>query len=290
MNTIGIDIGGTCLRAALFDEDFRVLSRFSAPNQRELGAHANMDKLIDYINAQGRPIRGIGIGCPGPLDIAAGRLINPPNLLGWDHLPIVQYFRERTALPAFLNNDANLAGLAEARLGAGQGCRSVFYMTISTGIGGAYVYKGELVTGAHCAAAEIYNLIVNEDSYCHHGVNPGAINEQCGGMALERIARERYGHSVQTPSLFRLARANDPVACDILDKCADNLGKALANISCVVDPDRFILGGAIALNNPDFVRLIAKKARRYLINPDMLSLSLAQLGDDAGLIGAALSF
>ena len=288
MAAIGIDIGGTQLRAALYDQDFRALDRFSAPNQKEIGPWANLDKLAAFVNAHREGVGGIGVGCPGPLDIPGGKLINPPNLFGWDGLDVAGYFREATGLDTRLNNDANLAGLAEAKLGAGRGWESMFYMTVSTGIGGAYVYKGELVNGAHSAAAEIYNLIVNEDPYSHHGVNAGAINEQCGGMALARIAGERLGRPVDAPQLFQLARAGHPQARDILDKCADNLGKALGNIACVVDPDIFVLGGAIVLRNPDFAGLIAQKARKYLIHPQWLRLRTASLGEEAGLLGAAL--
>ncbi len=288
MAVIGIDIGGTQLRAALYGRDFRVLARFGAPNEKEIGPWANLAKLAAFVNGHKAGVRGLGVGCPGPLDIPGGKLINPPNLFGWDGLDVAGYFRKITGLEARLNNDANLAGLAEAKLGAGRGSQSMFYITVSTGIGGAYVYKGELVNGAHSAAAEIYNLIVNEDPYSHHGVNAGAVNEQCGGMALARIAGERLGRPVEAPELFRLARSGHPQAQDILDKCADNLGKALGNIACVVDPDLFVLGGAIVLRNPDFAQLIEEKAKKYLIHPSLLRLRLASLGEEAGLLGAAL--
>lgn len=154
----------------------------------------------------------------------------------------------------------------------------MFYMTVSTGIGGAYVYKGELVNGAHSAAAEIYNLIVNEDPYSHHGVNAGAINEQCGGMALARIAGERLGRPMDAPQLFQLARAGHPQARDILDECADNLGKALGNIACVVDPDIFVLGGAIVLLQSGFLGAHWRKGPKIPDPSTMAAPAARQLG------------
>ena len=123
--------------------------------------------MIDYIIGKGHEYKGIGIGCPGPINIRLGKIINPPNLNGWDNFEIARYIEEKTNVKTVLNNDANVAGLAEALKGAGKGYKSVFFITVSTGVGGAYIYQGKLVNGANSTAAEVYNLIVNEDTYCN---------------------------------------------------------------------------------------------------------------------------
>jgi glucokinase len=300
MRTIGIDIGGTQLRAAIFDEDFAFLDRIAFPNDRNAGAEANAGKLAAFIlDAAGGPgdgsflkkgIKGIGIGCPGPLDFKAGKVLNPPNLYGWNGFEIVRFFEEKTGLRTALTNDANAAGLAEARLGAGKGCESVFYITVSTGIGGAYVYRGELVSGAHSSAAEIYDLIVCEDPWHHKGVNPGSLNETCGGDALARQAAEAFGRPMDAKELYEelYLQQRHPEALRIIERVVDNLAKGIGNIACTVDPDLFIVGGAIALHSPGFLEKLEERARLYMINPEYLQIRAPRFGGDAGLIGAAL--
>jgi glucokinase len=290
MYTIGIDIGGTQLRCAVFSEDHTIIKRMKTPNDRKISAQANSGKLVKFILSHSYSYKGIGIGCPGPLDFPAGRVLNPPNLYGWDNFEIGRYFEEKTGVKTVLNNDANAAGLAEALLGAGRGCDSVFYITISTGIGGAYIYKGELVNGAHSAAAEVFDLIVCEDPYCHNGANPGSVNEMCGGHALARQAEQCYGRPVDPKELYDelYLKQQDDHAVRIIETCIDNMAKAIGNIACIVDPGIFIIGGSIALRSPGFLDKLAERARRYMIHPSYLHIEPARFGDDAGLIGAAL--
>lgn len=288
MKTVGIDIGGTQLRAAIFDEGRRMTGCFKTGNDRSLTPQQNLDRLIDFILSRPGPYRGIGVGCPGPLDLRQGRVLCPPNLVGWDGFELVKYIEGRTHLPTQLNNDANLSGLAEALLGAGAGYESVVFVGISTGIGGAYVYQGRLVNGAHANAAEFWNMIVNEDPHCHKNANPGSLNEQSSGSGLSTLAAERYGRPVAPKELFALCREKDPRAVEIVGRAAEALAKGLANISCTIDPDIIILGGSVMLHNPDYVALITEKARRYAVDPGFLKIAPARFGDDAGLIGASL--
>ncbi|MDR2662494.1 MAG: ROK family protein [Treponema sp.] len=296
MNTIGIDIGGTLLRGAVFDENFTILDRVAFPNDRNVSAEINAGKLAAFVldaaagGSAASLFKGIGIGCPGPLDFRAGKVLNPPNLYGWNGFEIVRFFEEKTGLRTVLTNDANAAGLAEARLGAGKGCESVFYITVSTGIGGAYVYRGELVSGAHSAAAEIYDLIVCEDPWHHKGANPGSLNETCGGDALARQAGEAFGRPVDAKELYDelyLAQGH-PEARRIVERALDNLAKGIGNIACTVDPDMFIVGGSIALHSPGFLEKLEDRARCYMIDPEYLRICAPRFGGDAGLIGGAL--
>jgi glucokinase len=175
-------------------------------------------------------------------------------------------------------------------LGAGKGFQSVFYLTISTGIGGAYIYHGELVNGAHSSAGEAYNLIVCEDS-CHSaGVNPGSINEMCGGKGLFRQTWSAYNRCVKTKELYNelYLKQRESRAVEIIEKCIDNMARAIGNIACIVDPDIFIIGGSIALRSPGFLGMLEEKAKSYMINPSYLHIETARFGDDAGLMGAAI--
>ena len=287
MNTAGIDVGGTQLRAAVFDESNRMIASQKVENDRALSGAENLNRLIGFLRENG-PLSGVGVGCPGPLDLRRGKVLNPPNLVGWDNFEIVAFLEDRLGVRAVLNNDANVAGLAEALLGAGKGCESVAFVGVSTGIGGAFVHRGRLYCGANGNAAEFWNMIVNDDRYCHRSANPGSLNEQCSGSGLARIATERYGRRMDARELFERSREGDPTAREIVIRQVDTLARGIANITCTLDPEVIVIGGSVALHNPEYVELARWRALEYVNYPDALDVRPAKFGDDAGLIGAAL--
>lgn len=287
MKTIGIDIGGTQIRLGIFDEERKLIDVFKTNNDRTLGGEGNMDKLIQYLQQKGEEYGAIGIASPGPLDLKKGKILNPPNLYGWDDFEIVQYLKEKTGLPAAINNDGNLAGLAEARIGAGKGYASVIFIGMSTGMGGSFVYKGELINGAHCNTAEFYNVIVSDDPYHHGSANPGSLNEIAGGAAMERLATEAFGKQMFAKDLFQEYYNGNQKAVDILEKTSEALARGIANIYYIIDPDVYVIGGSIGMNNPWYVDKVLEKAKKYLVDPD-IHVAYSAFGDDAGLYGAAL--
>ncbi len=288
MKSVGIDIGGTQLRVGIFDENRRMIECFKTENDRSLTAEQNMDKLLAFIKEKNYQYSGIGIGCPGPLNTRIGKILNPPNLVGWDDFEIVHYVESRMQIKTVLNNDANVAGLAEALLGAGAGYESVVFVGVSTGIGGAFVYQNKLVNGANSNAAEFWNMIVNDDEYHHKSANAGALNEQSSGSALERIASEAYGRPMKPKELFERYYKRDAKAEEIIERAQDVLAKGIANITCTIDPDMIIVGGSVALHNLSFVGKVIEKAKKYVLYPEYLRVEMAKYGDDAGLMGAAL--
>ncbi len=288
MNRVGMDIGGTQLRVALYAEDGTQLAREVMPHDHSAGPEENLDKLVRSIESWNQPYAGIGVGCPGPLDFATGTVINPPNLPGWENFCVAGYLADRTGHTVRVTNDANVAGLAEARVGAAAGLESVFYFTVSTGVGGAYVYRGEIVGGANSCAAEVFNMMVADDPFCRPGMNPGALEDHASGTALARIATQRFGRPVDARELFSLATDGNEDARQIVDTAAENLARAVACVSFVADPNRFVFGGSVALHNPGFIELVRKHAKRYVLNPNALDFALAECGGDAGLIGASL--
>ena len=215
-------------------------------------------------------------------------MLNPPNLVGWDDFEIVRFFEDQTGLPTFLNNDANVAGLAEALLGGGKGCESVIFVGLSTGFGGAYVYRGELVNGAHGNAAEYWNMIVNDDPHGRGSANPGCLNENAGGTGLERLATLRYGEPTSPKQLFERYYAGDAVATEVIEYASETLARGLANIFWCYDPDVIVVGGSIAVYHPAYLEKALQKAASYVPSLDMLHVEPARFGDDAGLIGASL--
>lgn len=287
MKSIAFDIGGTQLRAAVFDENMKILDVFKTANNRSLGGEKNVDKLINFVEGRDYEYCGIGIASPGPLDLKHGMILNPPNLYGWDNFAIVDYCREKTGLPTGVNNDGNLAGFAEARIGAGAGFDSVIFIGMSTGMGGSYVYKGELVNGAHCNTAEFYNVIVSDDTYHHGSANPGSLNETAGGAAMERIATEAYGRPMTARDLFAKYDEGDEKAAQILERTSELLARGIADIYYMIDPDVYVIGGSIGLNNKWYVEKALDKAKGYMVIPD-IEVRYSQFGDDAGLYGAAV--
>ncbi|MBP3652969.1 MAG: ROK family protein, partial [Clostridia bacterium] len=162
MKTAGVDIGGTQLRVGIFDEEYRLVSSFKTANDQSRSAEENMEPIIDFLLENRADLKGVGIGCPGPVSLRQGKIINPSNLVRWHDFEIVRFVEQHTRLPVFFNNDGNIAGLAEAVLGAGKGYESVAFLGISTGFGGAFLYNGKILGVAQDKCAEYWNMIVNE--------------------------------------------------------------------------------------------------------------------------------
>ena len=287
-NRIGIDIGGTQLRVAAYTADGTLLHKEVMPNDHTLGPAENLQRLVDCIEGWGIDYAGIGIGAPGPLNFKVGKILTPPNLPGWENFEIVSFFEKATGHKTYLNNDANVAGLAEALRGAGWGKESVFYFTVSTGVGGAYVYRGQIVGGANSCAAEVFDMVVNEFADVRSTMNTGSLEDQASGTAIGRLASKDLGRTVEAAEVFALYEQGDEAARAAIDRAAEALATAVHNVCCVVDPDVFVFGGSVALYNPWFIDLVHEKAKKLVLNPHTLHFELARCGGDAGLVGASL--
>ena len=287
---VGIDIGGTNIRAALLDEDRNILEKIKIKNEVDKGPEYNLNKIINHINENwvSKDIRGIGVGCPGPLNIKTGTILKAPNLRGWDNFNVKKYLEENTSLKAEVNNDANVAGLAEAIIGSAKGAESVFYITVSTGVGGAFIIDNKIINGANSFAGEICNLIINEDKYSHSGLVKGGLEGQCSGPNIARIAGEKLEKIVDTPEVFELYKKNNKVAIEVVNELCENLSKGISNIISVVDPEVIVLGGSVVLYNKDLLKIIIEKVREKVINKEAVDIRIAEIGDDAGLRGAGL--
>ena len=287
---VGIDIGGTNIRAALLDEDRNILEKIKIKNEVDKGPEYNLNKIINHINENwvSKDIRGIGVGCPGPLNIKTGTILKAPNLRGWDNFNVKKYIEENTSLKTEVNNDANVAGLAEAMIGSAKGAESVFYITVSTGVGGAFIIDNKIINGANSFAGEICNLIINEDKYSHSGLVKGGLEGQCSGPNIARIASEKLEKIVDTPEVFELYKKNNKVAIEVVNELCENLSKGISNIISVVDPEVIVLGGSVVLYNKDLLEIIIEKVREKVINKEAVDIRIAEIGDDAGLRGAGL--
>ncbi|MBN1038785.1 ROK family protein [Clostridium botulinum] len=287
---IGIDIGGTNLRAAILDEECNLVDKLKISNEVEKGPEYNLDKLILEIKERwsDKEIISVGVGCPGPLDIRSGTILVTPNLRTWEYFKLKEYLENKFDLPVFVNNDANVAGYSEAMVGAGKGAESVYYMTLSTGIGGGFIYKGEIVSGFNSIAAEIGNMIINEDKYKHSNMNYGGLEGQCSGVNIARISSEIIGGELTTKDVFEGAEKGNMELQKILSEWVINVSKAIANIIVTVDPEVIVLGGSVIINNPSYLNKIKEETQKRVFDGIKINIKLAEIGDDTGLIGAGL--
>lgn len=287
---LGIDIGGTNLRAALLDQELNLIDKFKIQNKVEKGPEYNIDKLILGIKErwEDKNIKAIGVGCPGPLDIKKGIILITPNLRGWEFFNLKLYIEKEFNLPVCVNNDANVAALSEAVVGAGKGTESVYYITLSTGVGGGFIYKGEIINGANSIAAEIGNMIINEDSYKHNNMNYGALEGQCSGVNIARIAGNILDRKITTKEVFEKAEGGNEVLLKVLKDWIVNVSKAIANIIVTVDPETIILGGSVIINNALYIKNIEDEVKKRVYDGTRINIKLAKIGDDTGLIGAGL--
>lgn len=287
---IGIDIGGTNLRAAVISKEGKIIENFKTENEVLKGAPYNLDKLVNYITTEWKDyeIEKVGVGAPGPLDLKIGKIINPPNLKGWENFNVTEYLKERLKIPVKVNNDANVAGLGESIFGSGRESQSVFYITVSTGVGGALIMDGKIVNGAHSQAGEIHNMIINEDTYSHSGLNKGGLEGQCSGVNIARIASNVYGKTLTTKEVFDYYENNDEKAVKVIENWVNNISIGIANIITVIDPEVIIIGGAVLIYNTYLLTKIIECVKIKVSTPEIVDIRIAQMGDNAGLVGAAM--
>lgn len=287
---IGIDIGGTNIRAAILDEDHNIIGKFKFTNKVCLGPEINIKKLCNDIKEKWShyDIKAIGVGTPGPLDLKKGIIKNPPNLKGWENFEIKAFMEKEFSLPVIVNNDANVAAFSEATIGAGKSAQSVYFITLSTGVGGGFIYQGKIVNGFNNIAAEINNMIINEDSYRHADLNQGGLEGQCSGESISRIATAKFSTAMSCKDVFDSAKNGNTDCRQILDNWVLNVAKAIANIVVVVDPEVIVLGGSVILHNQTYLEKIKTQVDFFVFNSVDVNIKLAEIGDDTGLIGSGI--
>ena len=305
--TIGVDIGGTKVAAGVVDQDGRVLARL----RRDTPAHdpGNTEEVIAGCIldlAAEHEVEAAGLGAAGFIDAARSTVLFAPNL-AWRNEPLRAAVEQRTGLPVVVENDANAAAWGETRFGAGHGQPFTVTLTVGTGLGGGVVLDGQLIRGAFGAAAEVGHVCVVPDGRpCGCG-NLGCWEQYASGRALVREARERaaaepdaaklllelsggQAEAITGPMVTMGASAGDGVAIASFQAVGDWLGHGMANLAAILDPRVFILGGGVSdagelLLGPARAAFQAKLTARG--HRPTAAVRAAQLGQDAGLIGAA---
>lgn len=193
---VGVDLGGTQIRVAVL-QGAKLLSRVDlltgedpTPKRIIPRIYRIIQQALDYADTRFDQIAGIGFGVAGPLDSRIGVVFAPPNLPGWDHVPLRDIFKEHYDVPIFIGNDANVAALGEYMFGAGQGCKDIVYLTVSTGIGGGVIINGKIMEGSSGTAAELGHMTIDwHGKRCNCG-NIGCLESIASGTAIARRANE----------------------------------------------------------------------------------------------------
>lgn len=289
---IGVDLGGTNIRVGLVQEDGIILGMKKSPSYAQEGPEKVMRNMKDLINQlpQGYPISGIGIGVPGPVDPQTGTMALATNLPGFQWYPIGKELESEYHVPVVVENDANVAGLGEAIFGAGKGKPIVYYVTLSTGIGGALILNQKIISGHHGFASEIANIIVDRNREKINYLAVGAIENEASGTALTRKARQVFGKEAipHAGALFDLAEQGDLKAIAIVDVAQHDLAQLFATIAAVVDPSIFIIGGGLTQSADSFLPNVVKYYKEIThVSLHDIPFALASL-DEPGILGAAM--
>lgn len=300
---IGIDLGGTQLRAALVDATGQVHARRKVKTPRSGGPEAvirEICQLIDEVRAPG--VRAIGIGIPGSIEASDGTVLGIPALEGWDRIPLAERVTRHSGLPCILENDATAAAIGEWRSGAGAGCRHFVYITISTGIGAGVIIDGHVLRGVRGLAGEIgHTKIVDQSDVCDCG-NIGCWQAVASGTALGNRARKALqgevssimpgiaeGDPVSAYHVGLAARRGDALALELLKEEASVLADGFVNAQHLYAPERIVVGGGVSqlldLMHDDIQEMVRA---RLLPGFPACPIVKAELEDDAGMIGAAL--
>lgn len=289
---IGVDLGGTNVRVAKVDEDGTILQMEKEFTEIEKGTQQVVEKIISMIERiEGyKDCSGIGMGVPGPVDTVNGKMILATNLPGFEGFPIAKRIEEHFNIPTFLDNDVNVAGMGEAVLGAGRGKDNVYYVTISTGIGGALVVNQRVIAGKNGHAGEIANIIIDRNRKKINYLNTGCVENEASGTALTRKGKAIFGESVihDAGDVFELARRGDEQALELCDHAAYDLAVMFSVIAHVVDPDVFVVGGGVMKGKDVFFNKMERYFRN-MIHKGMQTVVFKEAElEEPGIVGAAM--
>ncbi len=300
----GVDLGGTTVKIAYFDQEGQMLDKWEIPT-----VTANEGKqilpdiaaaLMGYLTEKNIPkneVLGIGIGVPGPVgpDGRVNKCIN----LGWGVFNIAKELESLTGLPVKAGNDATVAALGECWKGGGAGHQNMVFATLGTGVGGGIVVGGKVIHGIHGAGGEVGHMVLDprETETCNCG-KKGCVEQYCSATGIVRLAKKQLSQT-EKPSVLRAienltckdifdsAKDGDAVALEILDGVYDYMGQFLANICNVVDPEAVVLGGGVSKAGQPLLDGVEKAFAKYVFHAvHPVQFSLATLGNDAGAYGA----
>ena len=300
----GVDIGGTTVKMGLFEEDGKILDKWEIVTDTSEEGKAvlpniasSIEAKIEEHNLDKRDILGIGAGVPAPVNSEG--IVNGSANLGWKYKEVKRELEELTGVTSHIGNDANVAALGEMWKGGGEGEKNMIMVTLGTGVGGGIIIDGKMLVGANGAGGEIGHICVNysEKDQCGCG-NRGCLEQYASATGIVRLAKQKLGQEMRATALnkedvtakdvFDAVKAGDEVAQEIAVEFGRYLGYGLANLAAVADPAVFVIGGGVSKAGEVLLSYIEKPfmERAFFANKNVRFV-LAQLGNDAGICGAA---
>ena len=300
----GVDLGGTTVKIAFFDETGLMLNKWEIPTVTANGGSqilpdiaASIQQFIQQKTVDPASVIGVGIGVPGPVNSKG--FVNKCINLGWGVFNIAEELSSLVGFPVKAGNDANVAALGEYWKGGGKGCDNMIFVTLGTGVGGGIVIEGKLLHGAHGSGAEIGHMVLNRDETipCNCG-KKGCVEQYCSATGIVRLANEALSASDEVTSLrtneaitckhiFDSAKAGDELALRVLDRFYRYMGEFLGNLCDVVDPDAVVLGGGVSKAGQVLLDGVRPYFDQYVFHAARgARFALASLGNDAGAYGA----
>lgn len=304
---VGIDLGGTAIKAGLCDASGTLLRSAEGPTGAENGAQAVIDnivaivrKLVQDAGYEWDQVAGIGAGIPGFMNIREGVVLLSPNLR-WNDVPVKRLLEERLGKPVRINNDANVAALGEVWSGAGAGRKNVVCFTLGTGVGGGIIINGKIYEGAAGMAGELGHIQIVPDleavqcgcgqTGCLETVSSATGIVRMANDAVERGDRTSLAllETITAKDVFDAAKSGDEAALRIVQRAAYYLGRAMAALAVILNPERFIIGGGVSKAGDILFNVVRENFEKYTPAASRQGVDIvpAQLGNDAGVVGAA---
>ncbi len=302
---IGVDLGGTRLRAARFGTDLHMQKRSETLTLAAETSEAIIQRIENQIDSvwptDGVPVRGLGVSVPGMVNPKTGRIVYAANLRSWEDIALREILRGRYAAPVYLGNDANLAAVAEAEMGAARGYQDVIFLTISTGIGGGILVDGRLLVGAEGLGAEVGEMVLRADDG-----RISSLEREAAGLAIAAGARAAIERGERTlildlvdgeattitaATVGKAALAGDALALRLVERAGRLIGLGVVNLLHLFNPEILVIGGGVAEGMGNLLLdPLRETIQRHACHPGYwrkLVIVQAMLGEDVSLIGAA---
>ncbi|MBQ0043072.1 MAG: ROK family glucokinase [Lachnospiraceae bacterium] len=300
----GVDLGGTTVKLGLFTTEGELVDKWEIPTRKDFDGKYILPDIADSVLAKmdekqitKADVAGLGIGAPGPVN-EEGTIFGAANL-GWGTLNINEALSSLTGLNVKAGNDANVAALGEMWKGGGQGYKNLVAVTLGTGVGGGIIVEGNLLAGATGAGGEIGHIHVedNETEVCGCG-NRGCLEQYTSATGIVRLAKRMLASTdepsvlrsteISAKTVFDAVKDGDVLANKIAEQFGEYLGKGLASVACVVNPEIFVIGGGVSKAGTVLFDYIEDNYKEYVFRGCReAKFALATLGNDAGIYGAA---
>jgi len=306
---IGIDIGGTTVKIGLIDTNGSTLDKWEVPTRTENNGLFIVDDIwesiqlkLNDLNIDKKMILGIGAGAPGFVDTETGVVHEAVNI-GWKRMRLGNELMKRSGLPAFIQNDANLAALGEYWKGAGNQAQNLAAITLGTGVGSGFIANGSIIPGANGMAGEIGHFIINsENGYLCNCGNYGCLETIASATGIVRQAMDRAAAHPEdyladyvkrngkfsAKDVFYLAEQGSKECLEIVKRTADALGFTVATIGIIFNPSKVLIGGGVSKAGDLLINQIKLAFKKYAFQriSDICEIKACELGNDAGIIGA----